>query len=89
MIDTSISQMVERVILISNNLKDIAQNSDQMNDLIQDIAAVSEESAAGVEESAATTEQISGSMDEMSHSAKELAKLAELLNDEISVFRLE
>lgn len=88
-IDTSISNMVESVISISNNLKDIAQNSDLMNGLIQDIASVSEESAAGVEESAATTEQISSSMDEMSHSAKELARLAELLNDEISVFKLE
>ncbi|MEK5038149.1 methyl-accepting chemotaxis protein [Sporosarcina sp. FSL K6-3457] len=88
-IDTAISNMVEKVIFISNNLKDIAQSSDQMNDLIQDIASVSEESAAGVEQVAATTEEIAGSMDEMSHSAEELAKLAELLNDEISVFKLE
>lgn len=88
-IDTSISNMVEKVISISNNLKDIAQSSDQMNDLIQDIASVSEESAASVEQVAATTEEIAGSMDEMSHSAVELAKLAELLNDEISVFKLE
>lgn len=88
-IDTSISNMVEKVISISNNLKDIAQSSVQMNDLIQDIASVSEESAASVEQVAATTEEIAGSMDEMSHSAVELAKLAELLNDEISVFKLE
>ncbi|MEK5038129.1 methyl-accepting chemotaxis protein [Sporosarcina sp. FSL K6-3457] len=88
-IDTSISNMVEKVISISNNLKDIAQSSDQMNGLIQDIASVSEESAASVEQVAATTEEIAGSMDEMSHSAVELAKLAELLNGEISVFKLE
>lgn len=88
-IDTSISHMVERIIAISNHLKDISQNSDQMNDLIQNIASVSEESAAGVEQAAATTEETSNSMDEISHSADELAMLAAQLNEEIQIFKLE
>ncbi len=67
----------------------MSENSDHMNNLIQDIASVSEESAAGVEQVAATTQQTSSSMDGVSRRAQELALLAEQLNDEVSVFRLE
>lgn len=88
-IDHSISNMVEKIVSIATNLSDISSNSDQMNNLIQDIASVSEESAAGIEQAAATTEETSSSMDEISHSAGELAKLAEQLNDEIQVFKLD
>lgn len=88
-IDRSISNMVDKIVSISNNLKDISQNSDQMNHLIQDIASVSEESAAGVEQAAATSEETSSSMDAISHSADELTKLAEQLSEEIQVFTLE
>ena len=88
-IDTSISNMVEKIVSISTNLSNISNNSDQMNNLIQDIASVSEESAAGIEQAAATTEETSSSMDEISRSASELAELAEQLNDEIRVFKLD
>lgn len=88
-IDSSVTEMIERIVNISNHLKEIATNSDQMNDLIQDVAAVSEESAAGVEEAAATVEETSSAMDEISNSAEELARLAEQLNQEIQIFQLE
>jgi methyl-accepting chemotaxis protein len=88
-IDSSISEMVKKIIIISNNLNNITANSEHMNGLIQDIAAISEEAAAGVEQAAATTEETSSSMDEVSNNAVELAKLAEQLNEEISIFRLK
>lgn len=87
-INTSVTDMVEKIVSISENLHNIATGSDEVNDLIQDIASVSEEAAAGVEEAAATTEETSSSMDEVAHSADELAKLAEQLNEEIKVFKL-
>ena len=88
-IDSSVSDIVNKIIAISTNLKLIAGNSDHMNNLIQDVASVSEESAAGVEQVAATTHETSSSMDEVSRRAQQLASLAEQLNEEIDVFRLE
>lgn len=87
-INSSVSDMVDKMLTISNNLKNIAGDSTKMNHLIEEIASVSEESAAGVEQAAAASEQTSSTMDQVSHSAEELAKLAEQLNNEISVFRL-
>lgn len=87
-INDSVSDMVGKMLTISNNLKTIAEDSTKMNHLIEEIASVSEESAAGVEQAAAASEQTSSTMDQVSHSAEELAKLAEQLNTEISVFRL-
>lgn len=87
-INDSVSDMVGKMLTISNNLKTIAEDSTKMNHLIEEIASVSEESAAGVEQAAAASEQTSSTMDQVSHSAEELAKLAEQLNSEISVFRL-
>lgn len=87
-IESSVTDMIDKIVAISNNLKNIATNSEQMNDLIQDIASVSQESAAGVEQAAATVQETSSAMDEISNSADELAKLAEQLNDEIQTFKL-
>lgn len=81
--------MIEKIVTISNTLKSTAENSNYMNNLIQDIASVSEESAAGVEQAAATTQETSSSMDEIAHNADDLAKLAEQLNDEIGIFTLK
>lgn len=88
-INASVSEMVDKMLTISNNLKHIAKDSTKMNNLIEEIASVSEESAAGVEQAAAASEQTSSTMDQVSNSAEELAKLAEQLNNEISVFRLQ
>lgn len=87
-IDHFISQMVDNITSVADRLEEIAKNSEQMNNLITDIAAVSEQAAAGVEQSSAATEETSNSMDEISSNAEELAKLAEQLNKEISAFKI-
>lgn len=87
-IDSSVTEMIEKVFSISNNLEVIANNSNQMNNMIQDIASVSEESAAGIEEVTATSQEMSTSMEGVSENAHNLAKLAEQLNEEIGMFKL-
>jgi methyl-accepting chemotaxis protein len=87
-IRNSVTDMVEKISSISTNLREIAGNSSDMNNLIEEIAAVSEESAAGVEQAAASAQQTFSSMEEVSNSAEELEKLAEKLNDELKVFKL-
>lgn len=87
-IDESISGMVENILQIANRLKVIAENSNEMNGLIEEIASVSEEAAAGVEQTTASTQEISSSMDEISENAHELAELAEQLNEQVNVFSI-
>lgn len=87
-IDRSVKQMVENILGIANRLKDIAENSQHMNQLIVNIASVSEEAAAGIEQTSASTHETSSAMDEIAKSADELEELATQLHEEMSVFRL-
>lgn len=87
-INHAVRDMTNKINTISENLKEIAANSVDMNQLIEEIASVSEESAAGVEQAAASAQQTSSSMEEVSSNANELAELAEKLNEEINTFKL-
>ncbi|MCM3740966.1 methyl-accepting chemotaxis protein [Oceanobacillus luteolus] len=87
-ISASVTQMVEGIRTISDNLSSISVKSDKMNVNIQEIAAISEESAAGVEQTSASSQQITSSMEEVVASSDELAILAEELNELIHQFRL-
>lgn len=87
-ISASVTQMVEGIRTISDNLSSISAKSDQMNVNIQEIAAISEESAAGVEQTSASSQQITSSMEEVVASSDELAILAEELNELIHQFKL-
>lgn len=87
-IDQSITTMVGSVQGISDQLKSIASGSNQMSELISEIAAVSEQAAAGVEQTTASSEETSSAMDEISNSAEKLSQLAEELQNEIAVFKV-
>jgi len=88
-INNSIGSMVEGISNMASRLQEIAENSERMNGLISDIAAVSEEAAAGIEQSTASTQETSSSMDKISYNANELDELARLLNDKVAVFTLK
>ncbi|KGP90684.1 chemotaxis protein [Pontibacillus chungwhensis BH030062] len=87
-INAWVSDMVTKIQGISGNMRDIADQNNQMNESIEGIASVSEESAAGVEQAAASSQQSSSAMEEVSRSASELAHLAEELSEEVRKFRL-
>lgn len=87
-INDSVSDMIKKVIIITNNFKSLAKNSDEMNLLIQNISSVTEEATAGIEQAAASTEETLSSMDEVSNSSNKLAKMAEQLNNHVKVFKL-
>src|SRR5699024_10618889 len=72
-----VTEMVQNITTVSENLSDIVANSQNMNSSIEEIASVSEESAAGVEETAASAQQSSSSMEEVAGSSEHLATLAE------------
>ena len=87
-IRTSLTEVVDRINMVSANLSDIAANSQEMNSSIQEIAATAEESAAGIEQTSASIQQTSSSMDEIARSSNDLAQVAEKLNAFVHQFKL-
>lgn len=87
-ISAAVTEMVENIKVVSNNLAKTAGSCQVMNESIAEIAAVSEESAAGVEQVSASSQQASSSMEEVSGSSEHLAQLAEELNHMVRQFKL-
>lgn len=87
-INSSVTEMVENVESVTNTLTNMAERGQAMNRAIEDVAAVTEESAAGVEETSAASQQTSASMQEVTASSNDLAKLAEELNSLVGQFKL-
>ncbi|GGM26160.1 putative sensory transducer protein YvaQ [Paraliobacillus quinghaiensis] len=87
-IETAIRDMRKDVTAISDNLGTIKNSSEKMHTAIEDIAAISEESAAGVEETTASTETTKEAMDRVSVASKSLTDLTNNLNNLINKFKL-
>ncbi|MCS1390082.1 hypothetical protein NXZ77_00515 [Lysinibacillus boronitolerans] len=73
---------------MSVELAEVVHNTVTINKAVDEIAAVSEQSAAGIQETSATIEQTASSMAEIKHSAEHLAEMAEQLNALIRQFKL-
>lgn len=73
---------------MSSELDDVVHNTVTINKSIDEMAAISEQSAAGIQETSATIEQSSSSMEEIKQSAEHLAEMAEQLNSLIRRFAL-
>lgn len=80
-VDSSIHQM-------SQQLGEVLDETTKINEAIDQIAPVSQQSAAGVEETTATIEETTSSMEEISHSTNHLASNAEKLHEEMSFFKI-
>ncbi|MGE7182403.1 methyl-accepting chemotaxis protein [Peribacillus sp. NPDC006672] len=87
-INHSVGNMEMKVQHITAELNYISKNSKEINQAIEDIAAVTEESAAGIEQVSASAQQSSSSMDEITNHACELASSAELLTEQVKKFQL-
>ncbi|KAB0442797.1 methyl-accepting chemotaxis protein [Lysinibacillus fusiformis] len=73
---------------MSSELDDVVHNTVTINQSIDEMAAISEQSAAGIQETSATIEQSASSMEEIKHSAEHLAEMSEQLNSLIRRFKL-
>lgn len=87
-ISSAVEKMVDNIQIITDSMRGIAGESDQMNGSIQEIAAVSEESAAGIEQISASVQQTNSSMEEVSASSADLSQLAEELNQLVEQFKI-
>ena len=87
-IKEKVAEMTRGVQHISAVFHNFQQASQEMNENIEQIAAISEESAAGSEEVSAAMLEQNQSIGNISDSAKMLAKLAERMNMMIKKFQL-
>lgn len=87
-ISTAVENMVNHIQIVTDNLSDIAGEGTEMNNTVQEIASISEQSAAGIEETTASAEQSSRAIEEINHSSNELIQIANELNELVRQFKL-
>jgi len=73
---------------MSSSIAETNIQKDDIVDKMQSIAAVSEESCASTEEVSATTEEITATMNEFSNTAGKMKAQVDILELEISQFKL-
>ncbi|UYO31400.1 HAMP domain-containing methyl-accepting chemotaxis protein [Bacillus halotolerans] len=87
-IKQSVTYVADSIKEVTNGLKQLTNQSITINQSIENIASVSEESAAGIEETFSITEQSAHSMDQVLQNAKELERLAKELNQKMDQFTI-
>ncbi|WP_434813716.1 HAMP domain-containing methyl-accepting chemotaxis protein [Bacillus halotolerans] len=87
-IKQSVTYVAESIKEVTDGLKQLTNQSITINQSIENIASVSEESAAGIEETFSITEQSAHSMDQVLQNAEELERLAKELNEKMDQFTI-
>jgi methyl-accepting chemotaxis protein len=87
-IDTSVSDMDERVQRIASAIAQIGVSSQQVRERLEHALGLAESSTASAEEVSATTEQTSASAQQVAASAGDLAQTAESLQGIVRQFTL-
>ncbi|MCY9090275.1 HAMP domain-containing methyl-accepting chemotaxis protein [Bacillus mojavensis] len=87
-IKQSVTYVADSIKEVTDGLKQLTNQSITINQSIENIASVSEESAAGIEETFSITEQSAHSMDQVLQNAEELERLAKELNEKMDQFTI-
>ncbi|MEC1314466.1 methyl-accepting chemotaxis protein [Bacillus subtilis] len=87
-IKQSVTHVADSIKEVTDGLKQLTNQSTTINQSIENIASVSEESAAGIEETFSITEQSAHSMDQVLLNAEELEQLANELNAKMDQFTI-
>lgn len=87
-IKQSVTHVADSIKEVTDGLKQLTNQSITINQSIENIASVSEESAAGIEETFSITEQSTHSMDQVLLNAEELEQLANELNEKMGQFTI-
>ncbi|MFJ9289009.1 HAMP domain-containing methyl-accepting chemotaxis protein [Bacillus halotolerans] len=87
-IKQSVTYVADSIKEVTDGLKQLTNQSITINQSIENIASVSEESAAGIEETFSITEQSAHSMDQVLQNAEELERLAKELNEKMNQFTI-
>lgn len=87
-INRAVENMVEGIHVISVILTNLSTDGLDMNDSLQEISMISQQSSANIEETSTVTIQTGISMEEVKSRSEKLSKLAEELNEMVSKFKL-
>ncbi|WP_017473721.1 methyl-accepting chemotaxis protein [Amphibacillus jilinensis] len=87
-IEQAISNMTSHVDTVISGLSQLADDTEQVNGSVQEIASISEQSAAGVEQTSASVEEASSAIEEISEGANTLRQSSKKLNDLVEEFNL-
>ena len=78
----------EKSNIITQETQELVKESDKIVSVIENISAIVEESSASTEEISSITEEQTASVEQISSSASNIAKMAEMLNSQINVFKI-
>jgi methyl-accepting chemotaxis protein len=87
--ESSLNDMIQNILLVSDKMSSLTENTASMSVAIEEIASISQESAAGVEETSAATQQINSSMEEVSINSEQISGLAEMLHAIVNHFKFQ
>ena len=87
-IEDAIAVMTSNVQTVMGGLEELTNDSARVNEAVQEIASISEESAAGVEETSASAEEASSSMEDVATGASTLLVSAEELSELVQRFKM-
>ena len=75
-------------VTIAKDSQILSTNADNMVKMMENISAITEETAASAEEISSITEEQTASLEEISASAQTLAGVAEVLTKQVSIFKI-
>lgn len=87
-IAASINAIVDKTSTIDSSLSDMHKNKDEAVHAIENISAVSEQTAAASQEVSAATQEMAASVQSVTESAKELNRVAQELKNAIQIFKI-
>ena len=88
-INEKVVEMVNKIQRIYDGLDEMSKNSSSINDAIDNVAAIIEESTAGTQEVAATVQEQSDTMENISNGANTLFELSNNLDNIVRKFKIE
>lgn len=87
--ESSLNEMIQNILIVSDKMSSLTENTANMSVAIEEIASISQESAAGVEETSAASQQINSSMEEVSINSEQISGLAEMLHAIVNHFKFQ
>lgn len=87
-INEAMQHVAENILLVIDNIGNMAAESQTINAAIQEISAITEEASAGIEETTATAIQSSELITEVSNGTERLAALATELDTLVKQYKL-
>ncbi|GKU25981.1 methyl-accepting chemotaxis protein [Clostridium folliculivorans] len=87
-ISRAIDKLAMMIVTVQQSINGINKDKDSIMDKMQNMSAISEETAASTEQVSAATQQVSASMDSFNEKATNLKELSNGLEDDVNKFKI-